>query len=870
MRIVMHGIPAFLLTLLLAALPASISHAQEAPPAESQAEDQAPPGETEAPGERADTESEQPAELPPAVAPTKPPPTEAPAEPVTEAPPEAAPTIAEIPRRALEAAKVLRSLRDQARPQPSVAEADRKLPDLVEAIEVLRQTTTESDPESLSVRRIETLAGQWQRFRLQLRDYGGSLGERADALEAARGRLQELSSEWEVIRAASEREDLPRELVERIQAVLADTESTATELRDRLDTVLILQNRTSEQQTIVAGQLERLADAHQIARRRILSIDSPPLWRALAPSDEAIYLAGQVEASWRADIQILARFLAEYPQNILAQLIFFLIFAVALFILGRRSRSRLEADEDLATSAHILARPFSAALLLVLLTTRFWYPETPTVVVEINRLLFLIPLIGLLPGLLHERMRPALYGLAWLYLLDGARDLAMEETLLARLLLLGVTVLALAGVIWLLRPGGSFRTYSRNRWWQLAANLMGLAAVLLGISLVGNIFGNTTLANLLTYGTLGSAYGAVVLAAGSLVLRGLTAALLHTEWMRSFPSVRQYGDLILARLVTGYHLLALYFWGWLTLVLFDIWGPVTAWISGFLGTEWTLGGLSLSLADILIFALAIGLAVLASRFVRFVLQEDVFPRIHLPRGVAGSMSILVNYAILALGFFVALTVAGIEWSRFALIAGALGVGIGFGLQNIVNNFVSGLVLIFERPIQLGDTIEVGPLLGIVRRIGIRSSTVRTYDGAEVIVPNGDLISKEVVNWTLSDQNRRIEIAVGVKYGTDPRQVLEILEEVARGHDRVLEFPSPRAFFEGFGDSSLNFLLRFWTGKFQDWWNIKSEVTVGINDAIKAAGIEIPFPQRDLHLRSVDGDAGRALSGREPVNGPGDE
>jgi len=450
----------------------------------------------------------------------------------------------------------------------------------------------------------------------------------------------------------------------------------------------------------------------------------------------------------------------------------------------------------------------------------------------------------------------------------------MDESLLARLLLLGVTVLALAGAVWLLRPGSTFQTYSRNRWWWLAILLMNLAALLLVVSLLANIFGNTTLAQLLTRGILNSTYGAVVLSAGSLVLGGLIAALLHIERMRIFPSVRQYGKLILIRSTTIIRLLALYMWVWFTLRIFDILDPVAAWISTVFGTAWTLGGLSLSLGGILTFTLAIGLSVLASRFVRFILQEDVFPRIHLPRGVAGSASTLANYAILTVGFVIALSAAGIEWGRFALIFGALGVGIGFGLQNIVNNFVSGLVLIFERPIQLGDTIEVGPLIGIVRRIGIRSSTVRTYDGAEVILPNGDLVSKEVVNWTLSDQHRRIEVAVGVKYGTDPTKVLELLEEVGRGNEKVLEFPSPRAFFEGFGDSSLNFLLRFWTDKFQDWWAIKSEVNVAVNDAINAAGIEIPFPQRDLHLRSVDRDAGRTLTGGETagtvVSGAGEQ
>jgi small-conductance mechanosensitive channel len=194
--------------------------------------------------------------------------------------------------------------------------------------------------------------------------------------------------------------------------------------------------------------------------------------------------------------------------------------------------------------------------------------------------------------------------------------------------------------------------------------------------------------------------------------------------------------------------------------------------------------------------------------------------------------------------------------------GALGVGIGFGLQNLVNNFVSGLILVFERPIKIGDTIDIGTLRGEVRRIGIRSSTVRTLEGAEVIVPNGNLVSNEVINWTLSDRMRRIDVAIGVKYGTDPEAVLEILNHVAQEHDDVLDYPEPSALFKAHGDSSLDFVVRFWTKRFDDWLRIQSDVTVAINGALKKAGIEIPFPQRDLHLRSVDPSTGLAGPGGE--------
>jgi small-conductance mechanosensitive channel len=205
-------------------------------------------------------------------------------------------------------------------------------------------------------------------------------------------------------------------------------------------------------------------------------------------------------------------------------------------------------------------------------------------------------------------------------------------------------------------------------------------------------------------------------------------------------------------------------------------------------------------------------------------------------------------------------------NKFTVLTGALGVGLGFGLQNIVNNFVAGLILLFERPIHVGDTLDVGGLVGMVRRIGARSSTILTFQGAEVIVPNNNLISNQVINWTLSSQWRRVDIPVNIAYGTDPERVIKLLEGVAESHPRVLLARPPVAFFLGFGESALNFELRFWAAQQDTWFQLQSDVTVAVAKALREAGIEIPFPQRDLHIRSIDPVAGNAVSSEgDPIS-----
>jgi small-conductance mechanosensitive channel len=189
----------------------------------------------------------------------------------------------------------------------------------------------------------------------------------------------------------------------------------------------------------------------------------------------------------------------------------------------------------------------------------------------------------------------------------------------------------------------------------------------------------------------------------------------------------------------------------------------------------------------------------------------------------------------------------VDYNKVSVLVGAFGVGIGFGLQSIVNNFVSGLILLFERPIHVGDTVEIGELLGTVRRIGIRASVVHTLQGADIIVPNSQLVTDKVTNWTLSDRMRRVDLPVGVNYGAEPKKVIELLEQTARAHPDVLPEPAPRALFMGYGDSSINFELRVWPRQFNLYVQVKSDLAAAVYDAVQASEMSFPFPQRVVKL-----------------------
>lgn len=219
---------------------------------------------------------------------------------------------------------------------------------------------------------------------------------------------------------------------------------------------------------------------------------------------------------------------------------------------------------------------------------------------------------------------------------------------------------------------------------------------------------------------------------------------------------------------------------------------------------------------------------------------------------------MIQYFIVFIGFLLALAALGLDFTKLTIILSALGVGIGFGLQGIVNNFFSGLVLLFEQPVRVGDSIEVAGTWAEIKRIGLRSTTVQTVEKADVIIPNADLISKEVTNWTLSNRQVRLAIPVGVAYGSDVPLVMEILMLCAKDHEMIVKSPPPQVLFLNFGESSLDFELRAWVMDADNRLSVKSDLLQEINRRFREANIEIAFPQRDLHLRSID----NSVTGRQ--------
>ncbi len=256
-----------------------------------------------------------------------------------------------------------------------------------------------------------------------------------------------------------------------------------------------------------------------------------------------------------------------------------------------------------------------------------------------------------------------------------------------------------------------------------------------------------------------------------------------------------------------------------------------------------------SISSIIMFILVMLIFYLSSRFTTKILFNKMFSRLKIEESTSYNLRRVSHYVIMVIGAIVAFQFIGIDLSGLAVILGLLSVGIGFGLQNVTSNFIAGLILLFERPIKMGDRITVGDTEGDVLEINIRSTTIRTLNNITIIVPNSEFISSNVINWSHGDPKIRINVLVGVSYGSNIDTVLKALGEVAEEHPEVLKNPEIDVLFRDFGDSSWNMDLRVWISHPKKHHIIKSELNIAIVKKFKEYDVEIPFPQRDLHMRS---------------------
>jgi potassium efflux system protein len=260
----------------------------------------------------------------------------------------------------------------------------------------------------------------------------------------------------------------------------------------------------------------------------------------------------------------------------------------------------------------------------------------------------------------------------------------------------------------------------------------------------------------------------------------------------------------------------------------------------------------ITISHLAVAVVAILLSLVASRIIRLTLHRQVLSKMHIDKGLEYALLRFTHYLILIIGVYIGLKTINIPLGAIVGLFAVIGVGIGFGLQNLASNFISGVIILLERPVKVGDRLEVNDVWGDVKLINLRTTVIETPDNIAIIVPNSKLLENEVINYSYGDPRIRLRIPVGIAYGSDCEKAAEVMIRAALENERILKDPKPKTWFREFGDSSLNFMLLCWIPNAAEKFDVISEVNHAIDRGFREQGIEIPFPQRDLHLRSAEG------------------
>jgi small-conductance mechanosensitive channel len=766
---------------------------------------------------------------------------------VAVATPRPIPTAIPLPDVAAQAESAdisLRAVEADLAADASTDTVQTQLPVMTREIDARRDETLKILASNPSLSDLRDMGRDWHQASGNLADWIDDLTARETHFEAQVTALDTLAQTWQQTLAMAQASEAPPEVLQRIQTVIAAAVKTDAVLDKRRADILKLQNTVVDEQSHVSDLIDAVQQAQTEAVRRLFTQDSPPLWDADVRARTQQHLFEDSHNSFATQWTTLAAYATREAQRFLLHGLIFLLLVGAL----HRWRSHLirgiSAEPSLVRASHVFDAPVPTAAVLTLLASGWVYPQAPRLLWAFLFAAALLPTVALMRRLVDRSLYPILHAMIAFYFLDELRAVSAALPVLSRLLFVGEMVVGSLFVGWLILSGRLTATMSGDALNRRRALLNGAIRVVLATFIaaaIANSVGYVGLSVLLGNAVLGSAYLAFVLFAAITILDALVLSALGSVPLSLLAMVRQHRRVLWLGAHRVLQWCAAVLWVLRTLDLLSLRAPLTHEVIDVLTAPLSIGSFSVTLGRVIAFGITIWVALLLSRFLRLLLDEDVYPRFNIARGLPYAISTLLHYVVLLVGFFVAVAALGFDMTKFTILAGAFGVGLGFGMQNIVNNFVSGLILLFERPIKVGDVIQLSDASGVVERIGIRASVLRTKDGSEVIVPNGALIADRVTNWTLSNNQRSFEIPVVVATGSDPGRVLTLLRDTAAANAKVNDVPPPQALLQQFDSDGLHFTVRAWTDHFEEWSQIRSDIAVAINDVLAREGIAAPPP-----------------------------
>ena len=544
-----------------------------------------------------------------------------------------------------------------------------------------------------------------------------------------------------------------------------------------------------------------------------------------------------------------------YSKSNSGRIVLLLLLIAGLTLFLRNLKKKLLAAQSSSAGQQeylVLRYPLLSSLLIVLCVFQFIFPVPPFGLNSTFWIISALSLTFIFRNFITKHWRSAWLILVVMFFLAIIDNFVLQASRAERW---GMLALSLMGVIF----GVVFLVNSRRKELKEKGVRIFIAFFILMelVSAIANLYGRFNLSkSFLTSGIFGLVNAILFFWVIRLINEMLTvAAAIYKKPDRktlyiNFETVSKKVPSIF------YYLLVI---GWFILFgrSFYFFRKLTAEVTDFLERERTIGQSTFTIQSVVVFFLILFLSGLVSSLVTFFASGDKgIVNNREKKGGIGSWLLLIRISIITIGVLLAFAAAGIPMDRLTIILGALSVGIGFGLQALVNNLVSGLILAFEKPINVGDVVEFGGQSGTMKSIGFRSSIITTWDGADVIIPNGNLLSDPVINWTRGNSNRRVEILTGVAYGTNLEKTKKLVLDILSTDKRIMPHPAPLVLIKDFNSDSIEIRILFWIEDFKTWIQIKSDMIEVIDETLRREAIQISFPQEDLNARTAVSELGK--------------
>ena len=761
-------------------------------------------------------------------------------------------SISNISEESEKLSQRIKKLRKVLKPSAEIKEVDSLL-NFVSVKVNSKKDTLLIQLDKMTHRDLKVNKVEWNKYRSDIKSIQKILKDRTEELTDINDEMIQELDTWEVTKEKLESSSESKDVYSSLDLIIETLQEILQLAHKRLDSIFIVQKGLTELALNIDETITEMEQVELQMQKEYFVFDNKPLWKSKNLEISAIdstaikseSTSNLVLSGLKKNKKQIKEFISLNFKTAVLQVLFILTLLVLIISVKKKWKDDIkDLTNPIEIQAKIiLSNPISASVTLGVLVSAFFYDAFVPAFAELHVILILIGTIFLLPKLTNKNFRLFLFLIFITYLFHTFEAFLSSKIYMLRwIMIIDAIVLIVALVL-----GRKIMKRSPEQFKPIYKFYIVLAPIyilILIVSIIANIIGMVSLSKLLITGILTSTVLGMVVYLSVKIVTSLVVIFSNIRKPYTMETLSTIVNMTNQRVRPILVWTGLFVWIMFTLKGFDVYNFIVEWVNELMHVTWEIGEMTISLGGILAFLTISIVTLILAKLVAAIFLDDWMINI-LPRGVAPAISLVLRIIIVGAGFYIALSAAGIDLGKLGWMLGALGVGIGFGLQNIVLNFISGLILAFERPINLGDTIEIDQEMGVVTDIGIRSSNIKSYSGYEAIIPNGDLISKKVINYTLSNRERRSKILMKTAPNADPEEVISLFNEVASEDSRTRKDPEPKTYFYGYDeDGNLSFALLYWT-TFSDTLKTDSEIALKIFAKLKEKGIQSPVPVRRI-------------------------